>query len=214
MAAESDLPADLTIRPPLQRRSREGWERILNAGVALLEDEGYDGFTIAALCERADVPPRALYARADTKDALFLAVYDHGMARLRADYDLLTGAADWSSISPEDAVAQIVQGLVQFFDQHARLLRSVVLISGMHPEVTRRGSLYSQELSGIVCSLLRQTGAGSNQPDPDLAVRAAFNAIFSTLVFRIAYGPDFTTVGLTRDAFVDSLSAMVGGYLK
>ncbi len=32
---------------------------MLDAGVALLEEAGYEGFTIAAVCERAQVPPRA-----------------------------------------------------------------------------------------------------------------------------------------------------------
>ena len=91
----STLPADATddiaassldVRPPLQRRSREAWQRVLDAGVELLEEGGYPAFTIAAVCDRAQVAPRALYTRVDTKDALFLAVYEHGIARVRADH--------------------------------------------------------------------------------------------------------------------------------
>ena len=49
--------ADLEVRPPKQRRSREAWNRVLDAGVAILEEGGYDAFTIAAVCERAAVAP-------------------------------------------------------------------------------------------------------------------------------------------------------------
>ena len=77
-----DLPEHLTIRPPRQERSRRAWARVLDAGVTLLEEAGYEGFTIAAVCHRAQVPPRAVYDRAPSKDALFLAVYEHGMARI------------------------------------------------------------------------------------------------------------------------------------
>ena len=66
---------DLEVRPPKQRRSREAWQRVLDAGVAILEDGGYDAFTIAAVCARARVAPPAIYARTTSKDALFLAVY-------------------------------------------------------------------------------------------------------------------------------------------
>ena len=62
-ACEPD--ADLEVRPPKQRRSREAWNRVLDAGVAILEDGGYDAFTIAAVCERARVAPPAIYARTD-----------------------------------------------------------------------------------------------------------------------------------------------------
>lgn len=79
------LPDHLTIRPPLQERSRRAWDRVLDAGVILLEEAGYEGFTIAAVCERAQVSPRAVYDRAPSKDALFLAVYERGMARIKAD---------------------------------------------------------------------------------------------------------------------------------
>ena len=52
-AAADGAPAEsLEIRPPVQRRSREAWERVLNAGVELLEEGGYDAFTIAAVCDR------------------------------------------------------------------------------------------------------------------------------------------------------------------
>jgi len=44
---DSGLPsADLAVREPRQRRTREQWERVLDAGVRLLEEGGYEGFTI------------------------------------------------------------------------------------------------------------------------------------------------------------------------
>src|SRR3954469_18227028 len=90
-----DTAAVLAVREPRQQRTREQWARILDAGVELLEQGGYEAFTIAALCERAAVPPRALYARADTKDGLFLAVYEHGMSRVLADHAVFTDPVRW-----------------------------------------------------------------------------------------------------------------------
>ncbi|WP_343036163.1 helix-turn-helix domain-containing protein [Streptomyces cyaneogriseus] len=56
----------------------------MDADVALIEENGYEAFTIAAVCERAQVAPRALYDRTTSKDALFLAVYEHGIAHVTA----------------------------------------------------------------------------------------------------------------------------------
>jgi AcrR family transcriptional regulator len=64
---------DIVFGTHRQRRSREAWNRVLDADVELLETGGYETFTIAAVCDRAQVAPRALYERADSKDALFLA---------------------------------------------------------------------------------------------------------------------------------------------
>src|SRR3954447_5190273 len=102
------VDADLQVRTPKQRRSREAWNRVLDAGVAILEEGGYDAFTIAAVCERARVAPPAIYARTTSKDALFLAVYEHGIARLRADQEVFADTARWADLPPVDLVRDAV----------------------------------------------------------------------------------------------------------
>lgn len=99
------------------------------------------------------------------------------------------------------------------FARHAALLRSVVLISGVHPEVHRRGSLYSRELGDTLTALLLREGAGTGQPDPEAAVRAAFNAVFAALVLRTAHGPGFAVPAADEETFIETLAAMVRRYL-
>src|SRR3954464_9446913 len=105
MTASAEQPAApsglLTIRPPLQQRSRETWARVLDAGVAILETGGYEAFTIAAVCEGAQVAPRVIYSRADSKDVLFLAVYEHGIARVRADQAVFGDEGRWEGLSAD-----------------------------------------------------------------------------------------------------------------
>src|SRR4051794_5768169 len=142
------VDGDLEVRPPKQRRSREAWNRVLDAGVALLEDGGYDAFTIAAVCERAQVAPTALYARTTSKDALFLAVYEHGIARLRAEQQVFADPTHWSGLAPAALVREGVAQVVGISLRHRRYLRAVVLVSGVHPEVQARGGRYVHELAG------------------------------------------------------------------
>jgi AcrR family transcriptional regulator len=203
----------LEIRPPLQQRSREAWTRILDAGVALLEEGGYEAFTIAAVCERAQVPPRAIYARADSKDALFLAVYDHGMARLKAEQAVFADEEQWRGLSPRQRCAKAVLEVAGPFFRHAALLRSVVLISGAHPEVYRRGSSQVREIGDLFTARLLQTATDIDQPDPEAAVRALFDVVFSALVVRTAYGPGFTGPAATDDDFMETLIDMAHRYL-
>src|SRR4051794_7304650 len=54
----------MDIRAPPQRRSREAWIRVLDTGVALLEEGGYEAITIAAVCKRAQVAPHPVCQRA------------------------------------------------------------------------------------------------------------------------------------------------------
>src|SRR3954468_532979 len=121
------MDADLEVRPPKQRRSREAWRRVLDAGVAILEEGGYDAFTIAAVCERSQVAPPAIYARTSSKDALFLAVYEHGIAALRAEQEVFADAGRWSGLASEELVRAAVGESVGISLRHQRFLRSVVL---------------------------------------------------------------------------------------
>lgn len=213
-AAAGGAPDEsLEIRPPVQRRSREAWTRVLDVGVQLLEEGGYDAFTIAAVCERAQVAPRALYARADNKDALFLAVYEHGMARVRDDQAVLADDERWRDLSPEQLAVQVVREVATICFRHAALLRAVVLISGVHPEVYRRGAYYSRQLGDQVTNLLLRARDAIDNPDPETAAQAAFNAVFSALILRVAYGPAFATPPFDEQTFLETLSTMVRRYL-
>jgi AcrR family transcriptional regulator len=113
--------------------------------VGLLEDGGYDAFTIAAVCARAQVAPPVVYARTTSKDALFLAVYEHGIARLRDEQDVFDDAARWTGLDPAERVRAAVAEMVGISLRHQRFLRAVVLLSAAHAEVRRRGDRYSQE---------------------------------------------------------------------
>ncbi|MDL4817279.1 TetR/AcrR family transcriptional regulator [Actinomadura opuntiae] len=205
--------ADLRIRPPRQERSRQVWARILDAGVEIIEEGGYEAFTIAAVCERAEVAPPTVYARVDTKDALFLAVYEHGVAQLNADQVVFSDHRRWDGLAPERLVSEAVTELAGLFTRHVRFLRAVVLISGAHPEVKRRGSAYSRRLGEEFTAVLLRAADRIAHPDPTTAVHACFTMLFSTLVLRVAYGPGFTAPATTDDVFTDQLIQIAAGYL-
>lgn len=197
----ANTTADLAVREPRQHRTREQWARVLDAGVELLEESGYDGFTIAALCERAGVPPRALYARTDTKDGLFLAVYEHGMSRVLADHEVFADADQWRTPDNQQLVALAVQRLVRVFINHEAFLRAVVLISNAHPEVLRRGAAYIEALRDLFVRILTPVSGEDGESAHNLEF--CFSMVFSAMVLRVAYGPGFgpggSTATLTRD---------------
>lgn len=214
MADVNTAPDDLEVRPPKQQRSREAWNRVLDAGVALLEEGGYEAFTIAAVCERAHVAPPAIYARTASKDALFLAVYEHGMARVRADQAVFAEDDRWSALSPGDLVRGAVTETVGISLRHHRYLRAVVLVSGIHAEVQARGGRYVHEFGSLFSGVVLTARAAIAHPDPVRAVRSCFGTVFSTTIIRVAYGPAFTTPTPVTDVdFVADLGDTAVRYL-
>ncbi len=200
------MDVDLEVRPPQQQRSREAWKRVLDAGVAILEDGGYDAFTIAALCDRAHVAPTAIYARTTNKDALFLAVYEHGIARLRAGQEVFTDGGRWAGLTPTELVRSAVVEMAGISLRNRRFLGAVVLISGAHPEVRSRGSRYAEELGDAFTAVVLPAADAIRHADREAAVRACFGTVFAALMFRMAYGSGFGTPSpVDDDTFVAHL---------
>jgi AcrR family transcriptional regulator len=207
------LPRSLEVRPPQQQRTRERWQRVLDAGVALLEECGYEAFTIAAVCERARVVPRFLYARVDNKEALFLAVYEYGITRVNRAAAVFADDQQWRDLTSDQVVGKAVHEVVDLFHRHEAFMRSIVRISGVHAEVNRRGARYSQELGDAFTSRLLAICDRIDDPDPETVIRVAFNAVFSAVIMRVAYGPAFATAPIDDQTFRDTLTTMVRRYL-
>ncbi|MGY1802454.1 TetR/AcrR family transcriptional regulator [Blastococcus sp. SYSU D00922] len=208
------MDAELEVRPPKQQRSREAWNRVLDAGVSLLEDGGYDAFTIAALCDRARVAPTALYARTTSKDALFLAVYEHGIGRLLAEQEVFDDGGRWADLAPAELVRTAVAEMVGISLRHQRFLGAIVLLSAAHQEVQRRGDRYARELGDGFTAVVLGAGSAITHPDREAAVRSCFGTVFAAAMIRVAYGPAFATPAPVDDeAFVAHLGETAVRYL-
>lgn len=208
------MDADLGVRPPKQQRSREAWTRVLDAGVAILEEGGYDAFTIAAVCERAAVAPTAIYARTTSKDALFLAVYEHGIAGMLVEQEVFSDADRWAGLPPADLIRSAVAEMVGISLRHQRFLGSIVLVSAAHEEVARRGSRYAEELGNGFTGVVLGARQAIRHADPEAAVRASFATAFATTIIRVAYGPAFATSSpVDDDTFVANLGETAVRYL-
>ncbi|MER7393988.1 helix-turn-helix domain-containing protein [Streptomyces sp. NPDC000151] len=206
MATTEHRTEDLEIREPRQERTRQAWARVLDAGVSLIEEGGYEAFTISALCEKAQVAPRALYDRTANKDALFLAVYEHGISRLAADQQAFTDMARWRDLTADALIRGAVGQLTALFRRHAAFLKPVLLLSGAHPEVLRRGRLHVHALAGAFTALLLSVRDEITHPEPETAIRQCFATVFSACVVRTAHGADFATEAVDHDTFTDYLA--------
>lgn len=208
------MDAELEVRPPKQQRSRESWNRVLDAGVAILEDGGYDAFTIAAVCEQARVAPTAIYARTTSKDALFLAIYEHGMGQLRDEQHLFATEDRWTGLTPAELVRTAVAEMVGISFRHERFLRAVVLTSAVHPEVRLRGSRYSKELGEGFAHVVLGARDAIRHADPEAAVRSCFGTVFATSIIRVAYGAAFATpTPVDDERFITELGETAARYL-
>src|SRR5258708_6018102 len=96
-------------RRPVQRRSVERYERIINSCAELLDENGYSALTTTAVARRAEVPIGTLYQFFADKDALIQALATRNLERY------LERLADRLVLQPPAGIADLVDAAIEEF---------------------------------------------------------------------------------------------------
>lgn len=200
-------------RRPMQQRSRATLEKLLTAGVELLEEKGYEGLSIGELSARAGVSVGSIYQRFEGKEALFAALRERILERLDAQQSDLFRHVDRGL--PDDAlVVEAVRRLASLLWRHEALLRVMILRGAVDEETRRRGSRSSVALARAYESHLLDSVRRFGHPKPDLAADMSFRIVYATLTRRIMSGPTFESeTDIDWDTFVAELATSQARYL-
>jgi len=201
------------IRPPLQRRSQESLERVLEAGLEVLQEQGFDGFTLQEVSQRAGVSIGSIYARVASREALIMAIYERAMAWVDEQDDFDRDAVR-EDLSPRERIETIVADLANIMLEHAAILRVFMRQAPLSDEIWQRGAETSQETAGRFMRAILERREEIRHPEPDLAVDVAFRMVYCTIARRITHGPNFESArSISETALVRELAQAVAAYL-
>jgi AcrR family transcriptional regulator len=215
-AAPTAAPAspEQLIRPPLQRRSQESLERVLQAGAELLLDVGYEGFTLQEVSKRSGVSIGSIYARAPSKEALILTICDREMAKVSAANECLRETAKMHDLKGRELILALVELMARSTLEHADILRVFTYRALVDEEIWRRASERSTMLSRAFEEVLLAHRDELNHPDPELAIDVAFRFVYNTLVGRVTHGDRFESQRpLGDDDLIRELGEAAADYL-
>jgi AcrR family transcriptional regulator len=149
------------LRPPMQNRSRETLERVLEAGERLLIEKGWDGFTVQEVSRRAKVSIGSIYARAPSKEALLLAIYDRATDRMAEENDAsLAPDEHWDGLDPREVIIRATREMAEHMLRNQSTLRVFMNRSPVDPVIRDRGAKTIRQLaSRYEALLLRQRDA-------------------------------------------------------
>jgi AcrR family transcriptional regulator len=185
------IDATPQIRPPLQRRSRASFERVLEAATELLNEEGYQGFTLAEVSRRARVSIGSIYARVTSKDALFYAIHERVLELISEENAAFSDPSRWERLSSRKLVIEAVRELAEPFRAHAAILRVIMHRGAIDQVVSDRGSASASALAEQFTALLLSRRREITHPDPELAADVAYRMAYSTVARQVMYGPKF-----------------------
>jgi AcrR family transcriptional regulator len=207
-------PAESGIRPPQQRRSRESLARVLLAGERVLEDKGYEGFTIGEVSRRAKVSVGSVYGRFENKDALIRAIHVRMMERLTGPEEEVAAApggdADLAAV-----VARGVHALADSMDRERKLLRVFMVRGAVDPSIARPGSESSRATGRAFKTAVLTHRGEIGHEDPELAADIAFRMVYDVLARQVMHGATFESDRpVAWDQLVAELIAAVLAYLR
>lgn len=132
-------------RKPLQQRSRERYEILLDATEALLGERDASDVGLYDIAKHANVPPASVYHFFPTKEAAFVALADRYLEQLYSLTRLTT--IDRKLIRQwTDIYVLGNERLVDFYNKHPVLLK-LFFGSALSPEIRRRDLDYIKKLS-------------------------------------------------------------------
>ncbi len=202
-----------TVRPPKQRRSRESYERVLDAAHVLLEENGFEGLTVQEVADRSGVSIGAIYERFGNKETLLRAVHARLMESM-SDAGDAAGDPAAGADSAATAVVAAVGALARTMNDNRKALRAFMHLGAVDPVISERGSLASKDVSKSFKASLRPYSDEFAHPDPEVALDVAFRIAYSVLARQVMYGPVFESdrrLGWKR--LVSEVSSACAAYL-
>ncbi len=201
------------IRPPQQRRSQESLERVLQAGFELLQERGFEGFTLQEVSARANVSIGSIYARVPSREALIKAVYERAMEWTEEQAEPLEQAAHRPGTAREQIEATVAEMARQTL-AHGDVLRVFMRQAPLEPWIMERAAVKSQATCAVFTHAILAHRDQIRHEDPELAVDVAWRMVYNTTARRITHGPSFESRrSLSEEQLVQELARVVADYL-
>ncbi|MFF3501039.1 TetR/AcrR family transcriptional regulator [Streptomyces sp. NPDC003247] len=184
------MPETPTRTPPaLQERSRRSQQDILQAGYALLKEDGADALTVAAVAERAGMAVGSVYRRFGDKERLLLAIQRSFTEDLEAEITERVSLPRMRALlDPAVAVAEAVGACTDAFHAHETLLRVFFLLGTRNEAVRAEGSRVSVEGNRRFAAALAHVPV--THADRDAALDFAYRLVYATIAHRVVQGGD------------------------
>lgn len=206
----------MPVRPvALQERSRRTQRAILDAAARLLEEQGPEALTIAAVSARANVAGATVYRRFGDKEGLLAAIQAEFTEGIRSEYGRRLSASGLrEAASAADAIRLAVRGLAETVRAHEKLLRVFAVLGLRDERVFAVGSRASHQGGRLFRDLLWPYRDEFSGGDPEAAIDTAYRLVYAACMHRVLNGPNLESPTLvTWERLTGELGRAVVLYL-
>jgi AcrR family transcriptional regulator len=193
---------------PVQQRSKETVEAILEAAGQVFASHGFAGGTSNRIAERAGVSIGSFYQYFPNKDAIVVALMERHMAETTAMFEALKVLSERVVMTVEEVVRHFVMALLQTYQQDPALFRVLFEEAprplGIH---NARAKIHEAVANALVPQMGRLIKAELRNPliSAHLLVEVATASVRHFVLH--------TPPGLHAETFAEELITMIVAYL-
>jgi len=194
---------------PVQRRSRETVDAIVEAAARVLAERGYAHATTNRIAETAGVSIGSLYEYFPNKDAILVAVAERHLAQMLDGVERALAVADGVVDSLDGLVRRLIEALLEIHERSSDLDR-VLFSEAPHPPALHACVLQIEGRLAHAVEGLLQRVAELELRDADTAAHLVVQTAEALIHRFVQHGIH----DLSRGDFVDEVAALLGGYLR
>jgi AcrR family transcriptional regulator len=189
MSAQLDDVINLDYRRwtknPKQSRSEESLERILDAALDQLMENGADGLSVASVADRAGYTVGALYRRFADKKSLLHALHERFAENILLILKGVADQVDQQKLSIADLVEMLSEQAWAFAVQQQAFLQLANIFAQNDEDFLKRRELVSKASEDILKPLFLDRSNEIAHPNPERAVRFVFEQSMAAFSYRV-----------------------------
>ena len=201
-----------TLRQPLQSRSRESTEALLEIGRQLIEKRGVDNCSMNEVAAAAGSSVGALYFRFGNKERFVHEVLQRQIGATRAQVSNFLAETEVAATSPSAVIEAVVKWFVLEYGRNQGLLRAQIRRALDDPREWQPFQKIGRELIDGAVRILQRFPAVTQDEEWQRRVRIAMQIVLGTLNNMVINRPG--PLELTDKAASDELSQIAIRYLR
>jgi AcrR family transcriptional regulator len=201
------------VKRPMQQRSQQTLERILEAAEQRIVEVGFEGATIADIVKRADSSVGSFYTRFKDKDALLRCLIDRFVEEVSVTIDSSLRPELWQEVGFEQVCRRLLHFMMRMMRQRALLVKAIAVATMQDPELGAfRSQLIERTLEGLA-SLIAARGERISCENPDDALRVVSWMCINLFEASVVQSNNHPS-GMTAEQCEAELCNMILAYLR
>ena len=200
-------------RAPVQQRSIESMNRMLDAGEQLFYEGGSPALTLEAVIERAETSTGSFYARFGDMRGFLDAMHERVLGMLAAQFQAVFAKA----AREEDLEASLRTLLTAGFEvvhRHRAQTYFFAVGNSQDPQWREMGAQFSLRMNDAMTQIMKgylpKSSSAGEKRRIDMAVRMIIAATFQQIMLE---QDEISRINMSQKAVAAELATMISGYL-